>query len=651
MNYKKIFKILQLYDYISFDIFDTLIKRDVVEPKDVFTIVEKKLYNMNMDICGYKEKRMKAEKIAREKAETEEITLSIIYDFFERENSKYSKSIISLLKEIEEKTEIEVSNINLNMKPVLEYCVKHNKKIILISDMYLEKDTIAKILAKNNICEGREYLKLFVSSEIGCTKRSGKLYDTALKYLNISAKNLLHIGDSLRSDYLMPIKKGIKSYHIPTVIDNTNYGYLKSEGTNKKYYELWLDTFISNRILKINNDYERFGYECVGPLLYDFSIWLHSNFKKNNYKNLNFLSREGLLLQKAFKIIYPEEETRYLCVSRKSIIGAILCKADSLEERLKMIKVPHAFDRKVVTDLLGLQPEECKSCVNMKDNRMYYSIDEVIQDKEFFGFLKSADSDIIIESEKQMELLERYLKFNEEFEDVCIVDIGWNGTMQYYLGKLLEYTNQNKKIQGYYVGVSKVSKNKYLDLYNYGYLFEKEPNDLKIDENKLFSFCGLFESIFTANHGSVKGYYEKNNEVQPIFYDYEYEDNYKIISKIQKGALNFIEEYSKSIIKDMICMDCRLVSSKILRIGNYPRKEDLKMFESLDFFDIKKVKMIGELNLFRDSLKDIHKEFLISGWKVGFIKRLIYNFPASDFYCNYRKLVNREKKNEQSVTS
>lgn len=651
MKYQKIYKIIELYDYISFDIFDTLIKRDVVKPIDVFFLVEKKLNNMGIIVNYYTKKRMQAEQNARNNLPNEEVTLSNIYDFFRRENNEYTEQDIAIIKNVEEETEIEISTMNLNIKPILEYCRDQKKKIVLISDMYLEKHVIEKILEKNNIFKKRDYKEVFISCISGYTKHSGKLFDEALNYLNISARQLCHIGDASRGDYLVPIKKGIKACHIPTFVNNTNYRYLRSDDRNIRKNELWLDTFISNRILKIDDKYEKFGYECLGPMLYDFSVWLHNNFENRGYKVYNFFAREGLLLQKAFKIVYPEEETRYLCVSRKSIIGAILCKADSLEERLKIIKVPHAFTKKVVIDLLGLESQKYEGDIKSEYDKKYHSIEEVIKDEKFFKFLKSIDDDVIKESEKQMELLKKYLKFNEENDDIGIIDIGWNGTMQNYLGDFLEYIGIDKTIKGYYLGVSYVSRKKYEKIDNYGYLFGKVPDDEHIDENKLFSFCGLFESIFTADHGSVKKYKELDDgEVEPVFFDYEYEENYKVISKIQKGALKFIEDFGKSIIRDYLYMDCKLVTSKILRVGNYPRKEDLSMFESLDFFDAQRGKMIGELKLFRDSLKDIHNEFLISGWKVGFIKRLMYIFPASYFYCNYRKRVNRETKNEESVT-
>ena len=54
--------ILHKYKNISFDIFDTLIERDVSDPLDIFALVEKETGEPNFRI-----KRIQAEKIARNK--------------------------------------------------------------------------------------------------------------------------------------------------------------------------------------------------------------------------------------------------------------------------------------------------------------------------------------------------------------------------------------------------------------------------------------------------------------------------------------------------------------------------------------------------------------------------------------------------------
>ena len=69
----KLIDIVKEYDIVSFDIFDTLIKRDVYKEYDVFDLVEKK-YNSTYgdNILNFKDIRIEAEKNARKISDKEE---------------------------------------------------------------------------------------------------------------------------------------------------------------------------------------------------------------------------------------------------------------------------------------------------------------------------------------------------------------------------------------------------------------------------------------------------------------------------------------------------------------------------------------------------------------------------------------------------
>ena len=55
---------IEKYQVISFDVFDTLLKRNIKNPKDVFTYINE---NIKTNYCNYKEERIRAESIARSK--------------------------------------------------------------------------------------------------------------------------------------------------------------------------------------------------------------------------------------------------------------------------------------------------------------------------------------------------------------------------------------------------------------------------------------------------------------------------------------------------------------------------------------------------------------------------------------------------------
>ena len=89
-------------------------------------------------------------------------------------------------------------------------CKESGKKIIIISDMYLDSSIIEEIL--QNCGYDLADVPIYVSSEYGKTKRSGNLFRTVLEHEEVEAGKVLHIGDNLISDYLMPKKCGMKSF-------------------------------------------------------------------------------------------------------------------------------------------------------------------------------------------------------------------------------------------------------------------------------------------------------------------------------------------------------------------------------------------------------------------------------------------------------
>ena len=78
------------------------------------------------------------------------------------------------------------------------------------TDMYLDSSTIEEIL--QNCGYDLTDVPIYVSSEYGKTKRSGNLFRTVLEHEEVEAGKVLHIGDNLISDYLMPKKCGMKSF-------------------------------------------------------------------------------------------------------------------------------------------------------------------------------------------------------------------------------------------------------------------------------------------------------------------------------------------------------------------------------------------------------------------------------------------------------
>ena len=157
---QKIYDAVNSHEIISFDIFGTLVLRDVMKPSDIFDIVEYKYNQQSPEkkLYGFKAMRIQAERTMRERKETE-ILLDEIYQEL---NSKISD--VDRIKQIEVEAEYSFAVPNIEIKAIYNYALQRNKRIVLVSDMYLPYDLIVSILDR---CGYAEYERLYLSSKIG----------------------------------------------------------------------------------------------------------------------------------------------------------------------------------------------------------------------------------------------------------------------------------------------------------------------------------------------------------------------------------------------------------------------------------------------------------------------------------------------------
>lgn len=206
MDIRKVIEKLSCYKYISFDIFDTLVDRYVANPYDIFRYVEVKAKQEGIAYSDFATKRIEAEQCAIKANRTsDEISLDDIYEYL----PNATDTVKSELKRLEVYTEIFFCNPNMEMINVLKQLRNDGKTIIITSDMYLPKQVIKKILQKCSV----NFDYLFVSSEYGIRKSSGKLFKYIINTLKINKSQFIHIGDNWKSDWIIPKIMGFNSIH------------------------------------------------------------------------------------------------------------------------------------------------------------------------------------------------------------------------------------------------------------------------------------------------------------------------------------------------------------------------------------------------------------------------------------------------------
>lgn len=532
---------LDRYEVVSFDVFDTLITRRVYSPSDVFKLVEKKLkskYNLEIDFVNI---RKKAEEISKSKKNE----FSNIDDIYEEIFliSNVSKEILKKIKQIEIDTEIDVCVPRVDILKIFNQIKDKGKKIILVSDMYLTSSIINKIL-KNSGYSG--YSDLWISCEKGLRKDNGRLWD--LFFEEFTVKKTIHVGDDLIADIKNVEKRGGAVFHIanPVSLFKSSRFYRKF----KKYEKggignsIMLGMFINCGIYNSpfagrNKNYIKnckdLGFIATGPLLSVFIKSIYDSFYIKRPKLL-FLSREGYLLQKAFniyieKIEKDKMESIYFLSSRRAVsVPAIEDSKDILEiikqnykgGLINLIKERLGVD--LSTKILDLN-------ISMPDNLDYVMkiIDPYV-------------NDILINAQKEKESLVKYVKniTNMNTDNLIMIDVGYSGTIQYYLSKVLK-----KKIGGYYLCTTVEKKPEKLAC-EINALFDLNSKEM-VNTSKIFKGSLFLESILRAPYGQLIRFNEENGQIIPNFNDDK--DVPFGVTEIQEGIIKYCTD-NAGVIKD-----------------------------------------------------------------------------------------------------
>ena len=192
------------YKAVSFDIFDTLLKRNVHEPKDVFLLLEKQYQQKFECVTKIGRLRREAEKRAVRRTGHRDVNFWEIYQAIDGINEAERE----WLMEEEIRIEKAVCQRWQPMGKVYDRCLIRGIPVFLISDMYLPSGVVTELL---HAAGYKGWKRLYISAQEQANKADGTLFDVVLDKERLEPGELLHIGDSLRSDYLMPKRNGIPS--------------------------------------------------------------------------------------------------------------------------------------------------------------------------------------------------------------------------------------------------------------------------------------------------------------------------------------------------------------------------------------------------------------------------------------------------------
>ncbi len=495
-------KILE-YDIISFDIFDTLIMRTVMDPVDVFHFMA--MQEGSYFPGDFFELRKRASIMAGENA-----TLTDIYSKLQLLGGLSDKQT-EALKERELEIERKNFRVRKDMAALLRKAVEERKEIYFISDMYMETDYLADAIYR---LTGMKFphSHFFISSERKKQKKDGTLWKEYAEAIRGSGK-AIHIGDDRRADETEPQKAGIDAYRIwkaNEILENSSLadirplvcGIYESLLAGHMTERLFNSPFALNRTKgKVEINHLRdLGYCVLGPVIYIFFKWLLEQAEQKGITDYLFVARDGYFLLQDYEYFVERAERanapggHYLGASRRLVSAASIRSEDDYE---KVVSLPYQGSfaqlmEKRFNIRIGADENAGKMVSLPADAEIVKQLSLPYMDK------------IMEEAREERENYQKYLKQFPMGGTCAAVDFCYHGTIQYYLQKII-----GKRLDGYYF-FADISEN---NPYYKGNMFPcfQARDDKEGKKSEIYKKWILLESFLTAPYGMIR-YVDKSGE-------------------------------------------------------------------------------------------------------------------------------------------
>ncbi|UIP27213.1 hypothetical protein [Photobacterium sp. TLY01] len=482
-----------------FDIFDTLIYREVFNPEDIFSIVELKSKHW-----GFGAKRIAAETRCKSKFGSKQYLLKDIYA--EIEFSEEIAEHLMLLELEEEKNSIKVRQSVFDFLDKLE---AYGHEIHLISDFHLTKNELLNILPP--IFKDRFSERMTVSGDSSLCKHSSELYDHFFEILDRrNFQNVYMIGDNYYSDYINASKYFDQAIRIPTI----------NETKLRKYIDL-----VVNSDILIRKEIKRSIIEknsIIAPILASSMIsltkYLHSIKSLDEGTNIFTLGRDGYLLKRSYNALY-DVNIPELSNSRSLNFASIIEDFNDIDECFNRDGFSTTIGRKI-KNRLGFSVE----------GKISQLSDEMIDKNET---LKTALYEKIIPyCQEQRGLYQSYLSSHNivDHNKYIAFDIGYRGTSAKAFTKLLP----NADVSWVYFATfsNMVFKHKY------------DAINENIELEKYGQVIPILEALFSDENIGSAHYFEKSGRL--IRKVNKNEERIKgIVNRIQDDVVDFIVEYKE----------------------------------------------------------------------------------------------------------
>jgi len=558
---KKLKRLIDGHQTISFDVFDTLLQRKTWVPGDVIALTAQKA---EAEFQIPTEDFISARREAKKHSNKVEVPLSERYEI-----------IGKILKITQEKAqtlygyEIAIERGLLQAREIgklaLEYAQSQGKRVVITSDTYFTEDQIREFLADAGIFPDF----IYASSSYNKTKEAGSLFD---ELLNGEKDKLLHIGDNYKADISNAHAKNINSSWVISNHDqfkNSTPQFIRSKGPygsiKSGLVQINTTTFpaITAGAGYTSGKAFNLGYNIVGDMMLAFAAWIIEKARIDGVETLFFLARDGEIVKKVTDELLNhipgnKIRTQYLLASRRSTRVASLKNRDDVLSEIEALVIEYSKNpnRSNLTQYLSLRFGLSKESLNnLQIEALEYKINAAEKEnapqlvKEWLSSEITINT-ILKNAEDERAIYNDYLDqlgFAQGDAPLGLVDIGHNGSLQASLAKARGLTSTRGYYFCTYDGVDSTLSSAKGDHRGSG--FYRDRISTSDRSQKYVRYALVIESLFLNDKGTFLRFAVKNGQLSPCFLEGNERSRVAFNKAIHEGSLKYAQELLSTIEK------------------------------------------------------------------------------------------------------
>jgi FMN phosphatase YigB (HAD superfamily) len=206
------------FDIVSFDIFDTVLRREYTEPEYAKFKLGQYLAAQGIVANPHEFIQMRNDaELALRQARNFKGDVCITDVYHELETTlQCTKAVAQQYLEMEFQFDLDMSKAKDEMVNIVHQLVDLGREIWFITDIYYTKKQIEIMLRKIGMTAP---YRLFVSSDLGMRKDAGTMWSFIKAELTALNRSHLHVGDNVRSDAQICGDFGLANMHILHPVD------------------------------------------------------------------------------------------------------------------------------------------------------------------------------------------------------------------------------------------------------------------------------------------------------------------------------------------------------------------------------------------------------------------------------------------------